>query len=69
MMSMQDYINNVKSNVVNSPANFEDKTKSHNSFVIPNMVCGNDSFEKKDIKIDTNSGKNLNKKIDKKKIF
>ena len=68
MVSMQDYINTVKSNTVNNSANFEDKMKSQSSFVVPNIASKNDSFEKEDI-IDTNIDKNLNKKIDKKKIF
>ena len=65
MVSMQDYINSIKSNTINNSKDFEDKTKSQSSFVIPNIAPKNDSFEKEDNKIDTSN----DKKIDKKKVF
>ena len=65
MISMQDYINSLKPSSVNNSVNFEDKTKSQNSFVIPNIASKNDSFEKEDNKIDASN----NKKIDKKRYL
>lgn len=65
MVSMQDYINSIKSNAVNNSVNFEDKIKSQNSFVMSNMASKNDSFEKKDNNVDTSK----DNKIDKNKVF
>ena len=62
MVSMQDYMNSIKSNTINNSANFEDKSKSQNSFVVPNIASKNDSFEKEDNKVDTSNDKKIDKK-------